>query len=84
MQTITLLGMALCLFVLYKRARNARTQPPSGLKKRSKTLHLLVAAVVVWLVINMHLQHLNRVMGGEPDVPQSTWERVITTLSDWL
>jgi hypothetical protein len=83
MQPITFLGLALCLFVLYKRARKAKEQPPSTNRQRLKTAHLLWGAVLAWLVISLHLQHLNRALSGEPKAPQSTWERVIFALSDW-
>lgn len=83
MQAITILGLALCPGVLFSRARKARTQPPRSLKKRFDTAHLLVAALLAWLVISMNLQHLNRAVGGEPQAPPSAWERVIQTLSDW-
>jgi hypothetical protein len=83
MQAITLLGLAVCLGVLFLRARKACKQPPSSLKKRFGTARLLIAALLVWLVISLRLQHLNHALSSEPQAPQSTWERVITTLSDW-
>ncbi len=83
MQLITVLGLALCLGVLFQRARRARTQSSRSLKQRFRTAHLLLAALLVWLVISMHLRHLNRAMGGQPQTPQSTWDRVIETLSEW-
>ena len=84
MQWITLIGLALCLYELYRRARKARNQPASSIKKRFKTAHLLLAALVAWLFISIQLQHLDRALGGEPTAPPSTWERVVQTLSDWL
>ena len=83
MQPITILGLALCLGVLYLRARAARTQPPRSMKQRFKTAHLLWAALLAWLVISIELQHLNRSVNGEPQAPPSAWEQVIRTLSDW-
>lgn len=83
MQPITILGLAVCLWVVYQRARKSRNQPRGSAKQRFKTAHLLVAALVAWLVINFQLQHLNRAMSGEPQAPQSTWERIVQTLSDW-
>ncbi len=83
MQAITILGLALCLGVLYQRARKARTQPARSLKQRFKTAHLLFAALLAWLVISMHLKHLNRALSGEPQEPRSTWESVVQKLSDW-
>jgi hypothetical protein len=82
-QAITILGLALCLGVLYQRARKARSQPPRSMKQRFKTAHMLVAALVVWLLISMHLRHLNRALSGEPQQPQSMWESVVQKLSDW-
>jgi putative copper export protein len=84
MQAITFLGLALCLGVLFLRARKARKQPPRSLKQRFDTAHLLFGALLAWLVISMTLQHLNREISGEPRAPQSVWERVIETLSDWI
>ncbi len=84
MEPITLLGLALCLGVLFQRARKARNQPRSSPKKRFDTAHLLIGALVVWLIINFNLQHLNSAFGGEPPLPASTWERVIRALSDWI
>jgi thiosulfate reductase cytochrome b subunit len=82
-QAITILGLAVCLGVLYARAKKARKQPANTRKKHFDTAHLLVGALLVWLVISMNLRHLDRSLSGEPQAPQSTWERVIRTLSDW-
>jgi hypothetical protein len=84
MQLITVVGLALFLVVLFLRAREARTRPASSAKQRFKTAHVLVAALLVWLVISLNLKHLDRSLGGEPQGPQSTWEKVIRTLSDWI
>jgi hypothetical protein len=83
MQAITMAGAAACLGVLYLRARKARMQRPSSNKRRFKTAHLLVGALLAWLVINLELQHLGRAIGGETQAAPSTWERVVRTLSDW-
>jgi len=83
MQAITVLGLTLCLGVLFLRARKARQQPRSSVKQRFETAHLLFAALLVWLVVSMNLRHLNHALGGEPQAPRSAWERVIETLSDW-
>ena len=80
MQVITIVGMALCFTVLYYRIRKTRSGPRSGTKRRFKTLHLLLGAILVWLVISMHLRHLTNTLGGEPQAPASTWDRVIETL----
>jgi hypothetical protein len=53
MQLITILGLALCLAVLYKRARKARTQGRSSTSRRFKTARLLLGAILIWLVISM-------------------------------
>jgi putative copper export protein len=84
MQAITVLGLMLCLGVLFQRAFKARKQPSRSLSKRFGTARLLLGALLAWLVISLHLQHLNRAMGGEPQASRSTWERVIDALSDWL
>jgi len=83
MQAITVLGLALCLGVLFYRARKAPKQAPSGMTRRFKTAHVLIGALLAWLVISMQLQHLNRGLSGEPQAPQSTWERLIQALSEW-
>ena len=83
MQAITILGLAVCLAVIYQRARKARQQPPSSVRRRFKTAHLLYAALLAWLVISIQLKHLDRALSGEPLGPPSTWERMIQTLSDW-
>ena len=83
MQPITILGLALCLGVLYLRARKARNQPPSSLRKRFDTAHLLIGAVLVWLVISLKLRHLDHALSGDPQTPPSTWEQIVQTLSDW-
>ena len=83
MQAITMAGAAACLGVLYFRARKARMQRPSSAKRRFKTAHLLVGALLAWLVINFELQHLSHAIGGEPQAAPSMWERVVRTVSDW-
>jgi hypothetical protein len=83
MQPITILGLGLCLAMLYLRARKARNRAPSGSKRRLKTAHVLLGAVLAWLLISIQLRHLNHSLSGDPQAPQTTWERVIQTLSDW-
>ena len=81
MQFVTILGLAICLGVIYSRARAAKTQPPSTTKQRLKTAHVLLVALLVWLVVNFNLQHLNRALGGQPVGEPSAWERVVRFLS---
>ena len=83
MHPITILGLALCLGVIFHRAREARKQPPNSPKQRFDTAHLLFSALLVWLVISMNLQHLDHALSGEPHAQPSTWERIVQTLSDW-
>jgi capsular polysaccharide biosynthesis protein len=83
MQPITILGLALCLGVLFLRAREARNKPASSPKQRFKTAHLLIGVLIVWLVISFNLQHLDKSISGEPQT-QSTWEKVVRTISDWI
>jgi hypothetical protein len=83
MQAISMLGLAACMGVLYFRAKQARGQRPSSTKRRFKTAHLLVGAVLAWLLINFELQHLSSAISGEPKVEASTWERVVRTVKDW-
>ena len=84
MQGITILGLALCLAVIYLRARSVRTAAPSTVKQRFKTGHFLLAALLAWLVISLQLQHLNHALSGEEHGERSTWERVVRTVADWL
>jgi putative copper export protein len=76
MQAITILGLCLCLGVLFLRARQAPKQPPRSLAQRLGTVHVVVVALLAWLAISFHLQHLNRALSGETQAPQSNWERV--------
>jgi hypothetical protein len=82
-QPITILGLALFMVVLFFRARHARKEKPSTFKQRFDTARLLVGALLVWLVISMNLKRLDASLSGEPPAPQSTWERIVRTLSDW-
>ena len=84
MQAVTIVGIVLCLGMLYERARRARSQPPSSTKQRLKTAHVLVAALVAWLLISFEVRHLNRALSGEAKDPQSTFERVVRAVSDWI
>lgn len=81
MQLVTILGLALCLGILYLRAKAAKTQPPSTTKQRLKTAHVLLIALAVWLVVNFNLQHLNGALSGQPAGEQSTWERIVRLLA---
>ncbi len=74
-QFITIVGLAVCLGMLYLRAKAAKTQPASSTKQRLKTAHVLLIALAVWLVVNFNLQHLNS--AGEP----SAWERIVRFLA---
>lgn len=78
---VTILGLAVCLGVLYLRARAAKTRPASTTKQRLKTAHVLLIALAVWLVVNFHLQHLNGALGGQPAGEPSTWERIVRFLA---
>ena len=82
-QPITIFGVALCLIVLFLRAREARNKPASTWKQRFKTAHVLIAAILVWLIVSFNLQHLDQSLSGEPQ-PPSTWEKVVRTISDWI
>jgi hypothetical protein len=84
MQPITIIGMALCLGLLAYRASKARKKPRSSTKKRFKMAHVLVAVLLVWLLVSLRLEHLNRAMSSDVPVPHSAWERIIQTLSDWI
>jgi hypothetical protein len=76
-QLITILGLAVCLGMLYLRAKGARARRSSSTKQRLKTAHVLLIALAVWLVVNFNLQHLNRALGGQAADEPSTWERIV-------
>lgn len=78
---VTILGLAVCLGVLYLRARAAKTRPASTTKQRLKTAHVLLIALAVWLVVNFNVQHLNGALGGQPAGEPSTWERIVRFLA---
>jgi len=84
MQLIAFIGLALVLYELYRRVQNARNQPPSNPKRRFKIVHILLAALVAWLAISIQLQHLDGEMSGESQKPETTWERVVQRVSEWL
>ena len=77
MQFVTFLGLAVCLGVLYLRARAAKGQPPRTTKQKLTTARVLVVALLVWLVISFNLQHLNQSLSGQPVGEQSAWERIV-------
>jgi hypothetical protein len=79
-QLVTILGLAVCLGVLYLRGKAAKKGPASSTKQRLKTAHVLLIALAVWLVINFNLQHLNRALGGQPAGEPSAWERIVRFL----
>ena len=81
-QLITILGLAVCLGMLYLRAKAARTRPPSTAKQRWKTAHVLLIALAVWLVVTFNLQHLNMALGGRPAGEPSTWERLVRLVAE--
>ena len=80
-QWITILGLAVCLGMLYLRAKAANTRPASSAKQRLKTAHVVLIALAVWLVVSFNLQHLDRALGGQPAGEPSTWERIVRFLA---
>jgi len=80
-QFITILGLALCLGMLYLRVKGAKTRAASSTKQRLKTARVLLVALLVWLVINFNLQHMNRALSGEPVGEPSAWEKVARFLA---
>ena len=78
---VTILGLAVCLGVLYLRAKAAKTSPASSTRQRLKTAHVLLIALAVWLVVNFNLQHWNRALGGQPAGEPSAWERIVRFLA---
>ncbi|HVO97225.1 MAG TPA: hypothetical protein VMT15_04125 [Bryobacteraceae bacterium] len=81
-QLITILGLAVCLGVLYRRAKAARKQPAASTRQRLKTAHALIIALAVWLVVYFNLQHLNGALSGQPANEPSIWERVVRFLAE--
>jgi len=81
-QPITILGLVVCLGMLYLRAKAAKTRPASSTKQRLKTAHVLLIALAVWLVVNFNLQHLNRTLDGQPAGEPSTWEKLVRFLAE--
>jgi hypothetical protein len=81
-QLITILGLAVCLGMLFLRAKAANTRPASSTNQRLKTAHMLLIALAVWLVVSFNLQHLNGALGGgQPERDPSTWERIVRFLA---
>jgi hypothetical protein len=80
-QLVTILGLAVCLGMLYLRAKEAKTRPASSTKQRLKTAHVLLIALAVWLVVNFNLQHLNRALDGQAAGAPSAWERIMRFLA---
>lgn len=80
-QLITILGLAVCLGMLYLRAKATKARPASSTKQRLRTAHVLLIALAVWLVVNFNLQHLNQALGGQPTGEPSTWERMVRYLA---
>ena len=80
-QLVTILGLAVCLAMLYLRAKAAKTSPASSTRQRLKTAHVLLIALAVWLVVNFNLQHLNRALGGQGSGEPSAWERIVRFLA---
>ena len=81
-QWITILGLAVCLWTLYRRAKAARTRPASSAKQRLKTAHMLLIALAVWLVVHFNLTRLDAALGGQPEGEPSTWERMVRFLAE--
>lgn len=79
---VTILGLAVCLGMLYLRAKAAKTQPASSTKQRLKTAHVLLIALAVLLVVSFNLQHLNRALGGQPVDEPSAWERIVRFVAE--
>lgn len=81
MQFVTILGLAVALGVLYLRSRAAKGKAASTTKQRLQTARVLAIALLVWLVINFNLQHLNHALSGQPVGEQSAWERIVRFLA---
>jgi hypothetical protein len=76
-QLITILGLAVCLGILYRRAKASNTGPASSAKQRLKMAHVLLVALAVWMVVSFNLQHLNGALSGQRTAEQTTWERIV-------
>lgn len=82
MQPITVICLALFAGALFLRMGRARGRGASSTKQRFRTAKLLIGALLAWLVISFNLRHLNGSLNGDPQEPESTWERVVRTLHD--
>jgi hypothetical protein len=80
-QFVTILGLVLCLGMLYLRAKTAKARPASNAKQRVKTAQVLLIALAVWLVVSFNLQHLNRALDGQRVGEPSTWEQIVRFLA---
>ena len=81
-QLITILGLTICLAVLYLRAKAANPRAASSTKQRLKTAHVLLIGLAVWLVIRFNLQNLNGALDGQPAGEPTTWERIVRFLAN--
>ncbi len=86
MQAITILGLALCLLVILLRsmavAAKQQPQPRRTWGQKFKTAKLLIAALLAWLAISLHLRQLNHSI-DHPKAPyeMTLWDRIVETLS---
>ncbi|MDP8982734.1 MAG: hypothetical protein M3O35_19325 [Acidobacteriota bacterium] len=80
-QPVTLLGVGLCLAVLYLRYRSQpKDAKRSSPRQKLKTAKILLAALVVWMGIHYSLQHMIGNLDGAPAEEPSMLERVVRYL----
>ena len=79
---VTLLGVGLCLGVLYFRYRNQpKDGPRSNPKQKLKFAKVLLAALVAWMGIHYSLQHMIGNLDGAPAEEPSIMERIVRYLA---
>jgi hypothetical protein len=80
MQPITLLGAAICFWVLYSKYRNApKGQTKSTRRQKIKLAKMLVGALLALMAITYSMRGLGDRLDGKPHEPTIA-ERVITFL----
>jgi hypothetical protein len=78
MQPITLLGLGLCLGVLYLRYKSQpKDRPRRTSKQKFGTLKILVAGFLAWMALSYTLQHMIRNIDGVTEREPSLMERVV-------
>jgi hypothetical protein len=78
MQPITLLGLGLCLGVLYLRYKGQpKDRPARSPKRKLGAVKILVAGFLAWMALSYTLQHMIRNIDGVTAHEPSLMERVV-------